>query len=216
MTAIAATAGVLRGQAGDDYSSESAEYIAAESSPHSTTSDPGNRSGSPAAKSSNTSPPTSAPEPSKTAGQPTTGAANPTQIAGAVSSFLETVAEATAVPRDDALELETELAGVATGPILLEIENQRQELEVNGWTISGEPSVVSVNVEDSDLRSSPATATVSACIDSTEVTTVDSSGEPLQTTAPAPRKRAINIYTLEFASGEWRVASRTFPDNPKC
>jgi hypothetical protein len=105
-------------------------------------------------------------------------------------------------------------SAVATGAALAEIEAQLLEFEVQGWSLKGEPRFEDVTVLTSDLDGTPPTAAVSVCVDSTDVRLLQSDGSPVAS-VDGPR-RAVNIYTLAFEDGAWRVLDHTFPDDPTC
>jgi hypothetical protein len=131
-----------------------------------------------------------------------------------VSTFLNATGEEPAL--ESAEELNARLAEVASGPILLEIANEQQELQSNGWTLEGSPTVTSLSVVASDLTVSPPRVTVRACVDSSAVVTLDSTGTPLNSGATELPRRFINLYTLEQTAGQWRVTDRSFPNDPAC
>ena len=111
-------------------------------------------------------------------------------------------------------DVSNQLSAVARGTILGEIENLDEELRSNGWTLRGRPVVKSVSIISSDLTATPPTAIAQACIDSSKVVTLDSSGKPVggQTVSPP----ALNLYSLQQDAGIWRVVARTFPNDPAC
>ena len=111
-------------------------------------------------------------------------------------------------------DVSDQLSAVARGMILAEIENQDEELQANGWTLSGKPVVKSVTIISTNLTGAPPTALVQACIDSSKVVTLDSSGRPVGKQKDAPP--ALNLYSLQQDAGVWRVVARTFPNDPAC
>jgi hypothetical protein len=119
----------------------------------------------------------------------------------AVSTYLSTTSTAE----------ETDLADVAAGAMLDELAAEREELETNGWTISGRAKVDSVEVVKASDKHG--TATVLACIDSSAVTILDADGAPL---GASQTPRALNLFTLIDDGGTWKIQSRTFPEDPAC
>ena len=99
--------------------------------------------------------------------------------------------------------------------MLDEVANEQMELASNGWTKTGSEKVTSVEVLSSDPAGTPPSAVLAVCVDSSEVDILDSSGQPIASGSTA-HERSINIYTLHLIDGSWRVAARTFPDNPAC
>jgi hypothetical protein len=129
-----------------------------------------------------------------------------------VGMFLHQLAQVTPATQD----VKAALASVATGAIIDAIQNQQQELKSNGWTQRGTAIVTSASITARDLTKAAPTATVSACIDSSDVITLDSTGKPITGAGSPTTNRAINIYGLQQVDGRWMVVSQTFPDNPTC
>ncbi|MEO6200345.1 MAG: hypothetical protein ABIX44_04175, partial [Cryobacterium sp.] len=100
-----------------------------------------------------------------------------------------------AAPLDPGSDVADRLSTVAKGAILAELENRDQELEANGWTLSGKPVVKSVTILSSNLTASPSTALVQACVDSSKVVTLDSDAKPVG--GPPPTSAALNLYSLQ-------------------
>src|SRR5690554_616505 len=92
-----------------------------------------------------------------------------------LETFLDGVAAATAAPKAGL----GPLSGLATGAILEELEVEQQQLTDNGWSRAGAEKVVSVEVISAELDATPPTATVSACIDSNDITLLDAAGKPI-------------------------------------
>lgn len=128
-----------------------------------------------------------------------------------VKSFLSAVTKINA----DSGTLATELSTVASGTIVDELANEQQELKANGWTLSGIATVDSVKIVSTNTSVNPSTVTVQACVDSSDVQTLDSDGKSLgiQTGSAA---RALNLYTLQHNAAGWRIVSRTFPNDTTC
>lgn len=128
-----------------------------------------------------------------------------------VVSYLSAVSEL----EPDAANVSAQVGGIAGEDLIEEAEADLLELESNGWQRTGAPVVVSVTVTEQEKDAAPPTATVEACIDSSDVQVLDASGEPLPKDPGAAR--ALNIYHLvQNDDGSWIVASRTFPSNPSC
>ncbi len=118
----------------------------------------------------------------------------------------------------DALKPDTEVGTVSslvTGDALAEVEAQVIEFESRDWSLEGETRYEDVKVLEADLEAKTPTATVSVCVDSSDVTLVSSDGSPVVADA-AETRRAINIYSLAYTDGAWRVTSHSFPDDPQC
>lgn len=129
------------------------------------------------------------------------------------ASARDVVAHVLAVPFqpvETADDLGTLMGNVAADSYLQELESQWQELVANGWSIEGTPKVVSAEVtESSDTH-----ATVVACVDSSNVRTLDAAGVVI---GSASDTSARNVFTLEQRSdGVWRITAHSFPDDPAC
>jgi predicted lipid-binding transport protein (Tim44 family) len=118
----------------------------------------------------------------------------------------------------DALEADTDVETIAplvTGDALDEVESQLIEFESRNWSLEGETRYEDLQVLEADLDAETPTATVSVCVDSSDVTLVSADGSPV-VDDPADVRRAINIYELAYTDGAWRVTSHTFPNDPQC
>jgi len=129
-----------------------------------------------------------------------------------LAGYISQVDSAAAEPEDGV----ERLAEVAAGPMLLELELEYQELADNGWTRQGQAKLGDIAVLESDLGADPATATVQACVDSTDVVILDAAGKPLPSAADAGTPRSLNVFTLERDGADWRVTARSFPTDPNC
>ena len=109
------------------------------------------------------------------------------------------------------VDLERAFADIAADAFQEEIESEWLELASSGWTLSGERRVTDLEITEHEGN----VATVVACIDSSDVTLVDASGDAVGSdSARAPR--ASHIFTLVREDSVWRVTDRTFPDDPTC
>ncbi|TFD14066.1 hypothetical protein E3T37_14175 [Cryobacterium sp. TMT2-10] len=106
-----------------------------------------------------------------------------------------------------------DLTAAASGAILAEAQNDTQELETNGWKREGAATIEALTIVRSDPAADPATVVAQACVDSSKVRTLDADGEPVGTPGT---QRALNLYTLQYISGAWKVVARSFPDDFAC
>lgn len=161
---------------------------------------------------------TSTPTPTVTA---TPAPAAPPTEAGELADdqALATIEAALAAPIASvgtSADLEALLKDVAVDSYAAELEAQWQELLSQGWTIKGAPTLVSSEVTSLDSKSSPPTAEVSACIDSSAVSILDAAGAPIGDES-AKTPRALHLFTLVQGSDDiWRIASHSFPNDPTC
>ena len=136
---------------------------------------------------------------------------SPAQANAAAKKFLDSsIAVDPAAPDSN-----VGLGDAASGAILSEVENDTQELEANGWTRQGVATIEALTIVSSDSSTDPATVVAQACVDSSKVMTLDHSGKPVGDSGSVIQ-RALNIYTLQYIAGAWKVVARTFPDNPTC
>jgi hypothetical protein len=164
--------------------------------------------------------PSGTPAPAASA-EPTPAPSSPADADDATGAILEADAAETVLTDyfetvnalSEPADLEAASA-VATGAALAEIEAQLLEFEVQEWSLQGEPRFEDITVLKSDLEGAPPTATVSVCVDSTDVKLLQSDGSPVAS-IEGPR-RAVNLYTLAFEDDAWRVLDHTFPDDPTC
>ncbi|MGO4105379.1 hypothetical protein AB4Y63_15620 [Leifsonia sp. YAF41] len=135
--------------------------------------------------------------------------------AAATTHVADFLAAAAAIA-PDATDTSDRLSKVASGAIIAEIENDQQELVANGWTQEGTPTVVSLTIVSADATAIPPTTVAEACIDSSDVVTLDSDGKSLAGAGNDQTHRALNIFTLQQSGSTWRVISRTFPADTTC
>ena len=113
-------------------------------------------------------------------------------------------------------QLSDSLCDVAIDAYAEELEAQWLELSSQGWSMSGEPTVAELDITTLDDTSSPVTAEVSACIDSSDMRMTDADGELIGDQS-ATMPRALHLFTMVQADdGTWRVAAHSFPDDPRC
>ncbi|MDO5670281.1 MAG: hypothetical protein Q4G50_09775 [Corynebacterium sp.] len=106
-----------------------------------------------------------------------------------------------------------DLSEVLTAAALEDIENQRQEWAVEGWHQEGEASVTVSDIEPSD---NPSVVRAQVCVDSSEVRVVDGNGVVINADVPAEERRSLMVVTFVQEGELWRMAERTFPDDPRC
>ncbi|WP_314649393.1 hypothetical protein [uncultured Microbacterium sp.] len=135
------------------------------------------------------------------------------EVGGAAEQLLASVLPVvTTVADGDVDAVLTSLAAVASPAFLSGIEAERAELEDQGWTRTGEVRIDGVETLAYDATAAPSTATVRACLDSSDVVIHDADGNVV----PGGSPRAWNIYTLEQADGAWKIIRQTFADDPAC
>lgn len=175
-------------------------------------------SGSTGSDASATATPTPNPTPTVTA---TPAPAAPPTVDGELDddAALVTVETALAAPISTvgtSEDLAVLLKDVAVDAYAAEIEAQWQELVSQGWTITGEPALVSSEVTAVNAEADPATAEISACIDSSAVSILDANGDRIgDDSATVPR--ALHLFSVVQGDDDiWRIANHTFPNDPTC
>jgi hypothetical protein len=86
---------------------------------------------------------------------------------------------------------------------------QAAEYEDNGWTVTGEPTILRAVVRGKGKQ-----VLVRACVDQSAVVVTDSAGNRLPTGTGAPRTWLA--FTLRQAPAGWQVVDQTFPADPDC
>lgn len=113
-------------------------------------------------------------------------------------------------------ELTDVLADIAIEGYAEELQAQWLELNSQGWSVTGAPTVATLEITSLEDASDPVTAEVLVCIDSSAVQIVDADGESVGD-PDAAMARALHRYTMIQADdGSWRVSSHAFPDDPEC
>jgi hypothetical protein len=113
--------------------------------------------------------------------------------------------EALGTPADASSILDDAVVGAARAALLA----QAAEYEDNGWTVTGEPTILRtvVRAKGTQLR-------VRACVDQSAVVVTDGAGNRLPTGTGA--SRTWLVFTLEQAATGWQVVDQTFPADPDC
>lgn len=112
--------------------------------------------------------------------------------------------------------LNSALADLVIDSYAEELHAQWLELTSQGWTLTGAPTVHSLEITALDDTSQPVTAEVLVCIDSSDVRVVDADGNVVGD-PDAVMARAQHRFTMIQADdGIWRISSHAFPDVPEC
>lgn len=118
------------------------------------------------------------------------------------------------IDSDGSVDVSDQLSSVASQVLLSEIEAERLEFEVEGWSREGSYIVDSIEVLDYAESGDTASATVRVCLDASEIVVRRSDGVIVETDPSA--QRAWNVFGLERVDGEWRIVGRQFTDDPAC
>lgn len=180
-----------------------------------TTDDP---SVSPTAPSSPTPPgtPSSAPPSSAPPSDAPTAAAPGELDEGSAKDVISLAIDTPLTSADTEDALDDTLADIAIEGYAAELEAQWLELTSQGWSLTGSPHVESLEIITLEADSDPATAQVVACIDSSEVTTVDAAGDPVGDPSAASPRALHHFTMIQGDDGVWRISTHSFPDDPSC
>ena len=160
-----------------------------------------------------TAPPTPEPEPVPVPVPAPTADVGLLVVDGDASALVAAVVAADALARSTPEE-PVELAAIATGAALEDLQIGVHELAESGLSQIGTPVVISATITEIDPGTDPPTATTLVCLDYAEVDVVDASGTSV--VDPAADPRVATILILVQIDGRWVVERRSFPDDPHC
>lgn len=105
---------------------------------------------------------------------------------------------------------------VATGFVLGEIEAAARERYDLGYRQVGEAKVVETTVSDVDLAADPPRATVTVCVDVSEVDVLDAAGNSLKASLYTPDRPVKHVYGAVHTDGAWKLTSHDIPVSQDC
>lgn len=105
------------------------------------------------------------------------------------------------------------IAALATEPALGQVQGRAAELESGEQSQRGAVTVVRVGTGSVDVAAAPPTVVLRACLDDSDVRTVDQNGEPIQPSTGQTR-RILHLYEVRLRNGAWLVARDEFPPGP--
>lgn len=169
------------------------------------------QSGSPSAQNASA---TATPTPIPTVVPPTTGPSAPAAaVEDAFEDLVSSVLDVTTTVNAGDIDVVLDSLKAVAAPIYLSgVEAERMELEDQGWTRSGQATVDGVETLEYDASKTPATASIRACIDSSDVVIHDAAGDVVTGGSP----RAWKIFAIEQVDGAWKIIGQTFADDPAC
>lgn len=129
----------------------------------------------------------------------------------ALRSFLRVADEIFEAGGDDAAPINP----LAVEPSRGEVQARAAELESNEWSQDGTVEVVGLDFTSVDVTAATPVVQIQACLDDTDVVTVDKTGRPLQPPSGETR-RIAHLYSVQLVDGAWLVAEHTFPDESTC
>lgn len=138
------------------------------------------------------------------------------QVRTAATDTLESALPTTAgIDPDHPTDMSARLAEVAGPDYLSDLESEQLEFVSQGWSRTGSYSVGDVEVLSFSEKGQKDTATVRACIDSSDLTVTRKDGKHI--TANTDSDRTWNIFALtRTGDGPWKITSRSMPDDPTC
>lgn len=112
--------------------------------------------------------------------------------------------------------LDSALVDVVIDSYAEELHAQWLELTSQGWTLTGAPTVQSLEITALDDNSQPVTAEVLVCIDSSDVRIVDADGNVVGDPEAVMARAQHRFTMIQADDGIWRISSHAFPDAPEC
>ena len=104
------------------------------------------------------------------------------------------------------------LENVGGGFALGEVQAGALERWTSGVRQVGQSTVVSIDVESTDLRGPPPQVVLRACLDTSGLDVVDSTGKSFKASLYNPGHPILNIYTVQHDGQAWKVTNHGIPD----
>lgn len=109
-----------------------------------------------------------------------------------------------------------EVAELATGSALAEVESVVTELEVTDTRLEGTPRVVDLSTAAPQADGETTRVMIDACLDDARSVREDLTGLTTRVTDERDETRTLHHYGLIRQDGRWRVETHNFPDDPSC
>jgi hypothetical protein len=132
-------------------------------------------------------------------------------IAGATAAVTGFLRESQTLLADPGVP-SAELERFASGAALEEVHAQAGEFVDLESRITGGSRVVSMTPAAVELDTAPARVRLSACLDDAQIVLVS----PENPAGVSTGGRALNIYTVEWSDGVWKVVEHSYPDRTEC
>lgn len=110
-------------------------------------------------------------------------------------------------------EAALDMSALLTGVALEDFENQRQEWAVTKLHQVGKAKIVSTVIEPTD---DPTAVVARVCVDSSAVEVRDENDAVVNSDIPRDEQRSLMLTTFRLEDGTWKLAERSFPDDPHC
>ena len=182
----------------------------------------GNDSHTPAASTAKASPTPSATPAVKPTALPTTVSTKAPQLSAPektasakatsrLTDFLDK--SATALGNNNG---KADLASLAAGPALGEIQALAQQYKFEDMTVSGTPKALGSRVVSANLGAKPASVTLAVCLDNRPVVVRDAKGRNLVKHRSRAEQIVLNLYELQEVKNSWLVVNHSIPANSSC
>ena len=114
--------------------------------------------------------------------------------------------------QDEPGELPSSLRDMVSAEFHSEVEAERLEFATEEWTRTGSYQIGKLEVLEAGEVEGRSVVTVRACLDGSDLVVHRADGVAMPNTAPP----AWHVFTLEQTGGSWKIAGRTFADDPAC
>lgn len=120
---------------------------------------------------------------------------------------------ASALGRNDG---KADLAPLAAGPALGEIQALAQQYKSEDLKVTGAPKVLGSRVVSADLGARPASMTLAVCLDNRPVVVRNAKGHSLVKHRTAAELVVLNLYQLQEVDNAWLVVNHSIPADSSC
>lgn len=108
------------------------------------------------------------------------------------------------------------LDSIATGWALGELQSRAREQYDLGYQQVGDATVTSVTPSAVDLTASPATITLTVCVDVSGIDVLDAAGNSLKASLYNPGRPVAHVYGAVFEDDTWKISTHEIPDAQGC
>lgn len=108
------------------------------------------------------------------------------------------------------------LETIATGFVLGELENLSREQAEQGYTQSGEATIVSTELLSAELDADPPTLLLGVCIDVSGITLTDANGNDVSELLYNPGHPVRHEYGADFIDEVWKISTHEIPSDQDC
>ncbi|QTV80183.1 hypothetical protein [Microbacterium sp. NIBRBAC000506063] len=108
------------------------------------------------------------------------------------------------------------LPAIATGWALGELEARAREQLDLGYRQVGEAVITRIEASAVELDASPATMTLTVCIDVSGIDVLDAGGNSLKSSLYNPGHPITHVYGAVFEENTWKISTHDIPDSEEC